>query len=300
MPPITTHTPTTAERAAAALQAGNYAQAQQLAEAAIADDYVNALAQTVLARLGWRVSDWNGVVEHLSIVRTRRRLSNEENAEYYVSMLRSGRLLDAEGVRRTLPNAVMTMPIVAQTIAAMQRPAPQPAPAPAPRPQPAPVPISPPPPAPQPVVRQPQMVSPQPAPPSPLVAIARHQPSEAATVHNVATALVEADRMLREGRIANAREAYLRLTFEPPVSRELSLEIAKGLNRTSAFRASSIQYQKLYPLKHGEETHMLYEAENRYELGDLDTARQILSAALPFLPKSQEVELYRGKIQGRR
>jgi len=313
LPPPAPRQLTAAERAAAAWQAGDYATAQQLAQSAVADDYVNALAQTVLARLGWRANDWNAVVDHYGVVRTRRRLTNEENAEFYVAMLRSGRSADAEGVRRVLPRAVLTMPVVTQTITAMQ-PAPPPPPAPrvvTPQPQPPPPQPRPQPQAPAPQPAAPSVVMPpavqpsqgfaQQAPaPSPLVAIARRQPSEAAAVHNVASALVDADRLLREGRIASAREAYLRLTLEPAVSRDLSLEIAKGLNRTSAWRASSLQYQKLYPLKHGEEMHMLYEAENRYELGDLETARQIFSVALPGLPKSQEVELYRGKIQGRR
>lgn len=142
--------------------------------------------------------------------------------------------------------------------------------------------------------------APQPQPQSPLVAIAKHQPSDTGAEHDVSAALAEADKLLREGRIASAREAYLKLTLQPAVSRELSLEIAKGLNRTSTFRASSLQYQKLYPLKHGEELHMLYEAENRYELGDLKTAKQILDVALPYLPKSAELDLYRAKIEGKR
>jgi len=318
-PVLTTARPTLslADRAAAAYASGDYAEAQQLANAAIGDDYVNAMAQTVLAKLGWRGGDWNGVVDHYSIVRTRRRLTNDENAQLYVAMVRSGKTNDAEGLRRMLPPAVLSTELV-KSVTPPAQVAQQPAPAPQPQPAPQPVPQPVPQPAPQRAAKVVQQPQPKPqvaaggeTPPSqpartpalqpnvsPLVAIAKRQPSEAAAVHDVAAALIEADRLLREGRIASAREAYLRLTLEPAVSRELSLEIAKGLNRTSAWHASSAQYQKLYPLKHGEEMHMLYEAENRYELSDLDGARRILAVASPYLPKSAEVELYRGKIQG--
>jgi len=271
--------PNAAERAVAALRAGDGAAARRLAENAIAGDYTNALAHAVLANLGWTASDWNSVAEHYGIVRTRRRLTNEENAAFYVALVRSGRTADAAGVRRVLPPAVLAMPLVSQMSAATTMPPSMAAQA------------SPPPSAPAP---QPQ---PQPRQVSPLVAIAKQKPSDATATRDLAAELVEADRLLREGKIPAARDAYLRLTLQPAVNRELSLEIAKGLNRTSSFRASSSEYRKLYPLKRGEEMHMLYEAENRYELGELIAAKQILAAALPALPKSREADLYREKIE---
>jgi hypothetical protein len=43
--------------------------------------------------------------------------------------------------------------------------------------------------------------------------------------------------------------------------------------------------------------HMFYEAVNRYELGELNVARTLLKRALPALPASREVLLYRPKIE---
>jgi len=81
------------------------------------------------------------------------------------------------------------------------------------------------------------------------------------------------------------------------LSREIALGVARGLSQTAAFRESSAVYQKLYPLRAGEEQHMFYEAVNRYEMGDYAIARKLLERALPSLPKTRDVELYRNRIE---
>lgn len=314
-----------AQRAAAAARSGDATTARELALRAIAQDFTNALAHAVLGFLAWSGSDWSGVVEHYSIVRTRRRLTNEENAAFYVAMVRSGRMADAVGVKRILPKAVLEMPIVeTATPHAVAAPA---------REQASPATSSP---KPQTVTtvrgaeaRPATQGAPKPgvaaaastagtsstiaapvasAPPqtqtratgtprvSPLVAIARHEPSDAANEQEVAKAIVAADNLLREGKVSEARDIYTHLAAQS-VSRELTLEIARGLNQTSAFRASSAEYQKTYPLRRGEERHMFNEAVNRYEMGDYAMAKRILAAALPALPNSREVELYRARIE---
>ncbi|HEV2719244.1 MAG TPA: hypothetical protein VG323_04430, partial [Thermoanaerobaculia bacterium] len=83
----------------------------------------------------------------------------------------------------------------------------------------------------------------------------------------------------------------------PNLPREVALGAARGLNQTTDFRDSSTEYQKLYPLHAGEELHMFYEAVNRYEMGDYAIARRLLARALPSLPKTRDVELYRGRIE---
>lgn len=236
------------------LQRGDEAGALSLANKALADDYTNALAHTVLAMLGLRHSDWPAVAEHYSVVRTRRRLSSEENSSYVMALARSGRNADAAGVERLLG----IRPFVAKAT----NPAPQtaaPAPAPAP-------------------VLQPS------APP-------------ANSTANPAALLADADRALREGRILAARNAYLALAARSDLTRELALSVARGLNQTTAYRASSGVYQKLYPLHAGEEVHMFYEAVNRYEMGDYAIARKILTRALPALPRTRDVEMYRERIE---
>ena len=232
--------PASGARAMSLLQSGDEAGARTTAEKIVVDDYANALAQTVLAILAGRRGDWAGVVEHYSVVRTRRRLTDDENNTFYLGLVRSGRTADAAGVEKLRG----LQPFVAK--ATSPPPAPTAAPA---------------------------------APPTP------------------AALLAEADRTLHEGRIIAARDAFRRLAATANLPRDVALGVARGLNQTTAYRDSSAAYQKLYPLHNGEEVHMFYEAVNRYEMGDYAIARKLLARALPSLPRTRDVELYRGRIE---
>jgi hypothetical protein len=218
---------------APAPSAGNESAARAMAEQIVADDYTNAVAQTVLAILSGRHSDWAGVVEHYSVVRTRRRLNGEEMNTFIMGLVRIGRSADATGVEKTRG----PQPFVARAT-----PAPTAAPA---------------------------------TPPT----------------------LADADRAYAEGKPLAARETYRRLAAMPNLPREVALGVARGLSQTAAFRESSAVYQKIYPLRAGEEQHMFYEAVNRYEMGDYAIARKLLVRALPALPKTRDVELYRNRIE---
>lgn len=132
---------------------------------------------------------------------------------------------------------------------------------------------------------------------SPLMAAARHQPSESAIATDIPGMLAAAERMLNEGKILAARQSYLRLASYDGLRRNDILEIARGLNHTSAWRESSAEYAKVFPLQRGEEPHMFCEAVNRYEIGDYRTARELLARALPGIPATREVALYRSKIE---
>lgn len=155
-----------------------------------------------------------------------------------------------------------------------------------------PVATPPPPPAPAPP-------PPAPAPVSAIAAAAKHQPSQAPILgSDIAPQLAAAQGLLNEGRILAARQAYLRIADTPSLSRAQLLALAKGLNDTSAWRESSGIYARVSPLVKGEEAHMFAEAVNRYELGDRAAARVFLARALPALPKTREILLYRGKIEG--
>jgi hypothetical protein len=143
------------------------------------------------------------------------------------------------------------------------------------------------------------------APPRPpvqmsvIAAAARHEPSQAPVAGaDIRVRLAAAEGLLNEGRILGARQAYLRLAQTPSLSRAQLLAVAKGLNDTSAWRESSDLYSRLSPFVGGEELHMFAEAVNRYELGDGSAARVFLQRALPALPKTREILLYRGKIGG--
>jgi tetratricopeptide (TPR) repeat protein len=140
---------------------------------------------------------------------------------------------------------------------------------------------------------------PAPAPQSAIAAAAKHQPSAAPILGtDITPQLSAAQGLLNEGRILAARQAYLRLAELPSLSRPQLLAVAKGLNETSAWRESSDLYARISPLAKGEELHMFAEAVNRYELGDRAAARVFLARAMPALPKTREILLYRGKIEG--
>jgi len=132
---------------------------------------------------------------------------------------------------------------------------------------------------------------------SPLVAAAKHQPSEAPIMANIGDMLAAAAQQLNEGKILAARQSYLSLSKLDGLRREAMLEVARGLNHTSAWHESSMQYEKAFPLQRGEEMDMFWEAVNRYELADYHTARELLARALPVIPATREVSLYRSKIE---
>src|SRR5581483_2566546 len=93
---------------------------------------------------------------------------------------------------------------------------------------------------------------------SPLVSAARHQPSLSGAGVEAAAQISDAQRMLNEGKILAARQIYLRLAQTEGLPRNTSLDVAKGLNQTSAWRESSATYQKLMPFRSGEELHQFY------------------------------------------
>jgi hypothetical protein len=153
-----------------------------------------------------------------------------------------------------------------------------------------------------PVKITPPAAAPQPQPVvqmSAIAAAAKHEPSRAPILgSDITPQLAAAQDLLNEGRILAARQAYLRLAQTPSLSRAQLLALASGLNDTSAWRESSDLYARVSPLVKGEEAHMFAEAVNRYELGDRAAARVFLARALPALPKTREILLYRSKIEG--
>jgi len=201
-------------------------------------------------------------------------------------------------------------PVQQKPVAVVKTPPPVVVSTPAPAaPAPKPVVVAPPPPT-------PVVIAPKPAPPvekpvaqapvvqraavveSPLVAAAKRQPSQAMAASDPASQIADAQRLLNEGKILAARQIYVRLALTEGLSRSTLLDVARGLNLTSAWRESSTAYQKAMPFRAGEEMHQFYESVNRYELGDVATARDLLTRALPALPVTRETSLYKAKILG--
>ena len=195
----------------------------------------------------------------------------------------------------------------------VSRPVPPPVVAPEPKYVPPPAPVMPKP-VPQPPAPQPQHVvqtAPAPQPPpqpqrqpqpamnaSPLAAAARRAPSQSPHFADFAALVADAQRLLNEGKMIAARQAFGAIARTPEAPRSALLDAAKGLSQTDAWSDSTALYAKLFPLQKGEEPHYFYEAVNRFELGEIATARDLLHRALPYVGNSREVALYRGRIEG--
>ncbi len=263
--------------------AGDEAGGRRNAELALAIDDSNANAHAALAQIGRSHNAWNDVAEHYAVVRTRRRLTDPEMADYFVALVNTGRTADASGVRRSLPASVLGRTDVRAAIQTIDpKPvAPPPAPMPTPTPVPAPKYVAP---EPAPVQRAPAPVVPAPLPPS---------SGEAQTISDQVAA---ADRMLAAGNIVGARTELRRIAMLPNVTRGDRLALGRTLSQSALYAESSAQYRKAYPLKPGEESHMFYEAVNRYELGDFGLARQLITRALPALPQTPAILSYRDRI----
>jgi len=260
--------------------AGDEAGARRYAALAFASDDTNPNAHAALAQIGRAHSTWSEVAEHYAIVRTRRHLTDDETAAYLIALVKIGRVADAAGVRRTASNAVLARPDVREALQSIEpKPTPQPL---APQPQP----VAPQPVAPAPVPRtQPQPVAPAPVP-----------QEVAPNTAPVADQIAAAERMVATGNIVGARTELRRIALLPNLQRSERQSLARALSQTALYAESSAQYRKTYPLKAGEESHMFYEAVNRYELGDYSLAKQLITRALPALPQTPAILAYRDRI----
>jgi tetratricopeptide (TPR) repeat protein len=264
--------------------AGDEAGARRYAALAFAADDTNANAHAALAQIARAHSAWNDVAEHYAVVRTHRRLTDDEAAAYFLALVNIGRLADAAGVRRTLSASVQARPEVHQAIQQIE-------PKPAPQPQSQPQPIAPAAAAPAPV--------PVPVPAAPVPAPAAVSPAPATETEPIAEQLADVDGMVASGNIVGARTQLRRIAALPNLQRADRQALARALSQTALYAESSAQYRKTYPLKAGEETHMFYEAVNRFELGDYGLARQLITRALPALPQTPAILSYRDRILAR-
>ncbi len=105
-----------------------------------------------------------------------------------------------------------------------------------------------------------------------------------------------AEKMLAQSNVVGARSELRRIAALPNLERPERLSLAKAMSQTALYAESSAQYRKTYPLKSGEEPHMFYEAVNRYQLGDYDLARQLMTRAMPALPQTSAILAYRDRI----
>jgi tetratricopeptide (TPR) repeat protein len=266
--------------------AGDEAGARRYADLAFAADDTNANAHAALGQIGRAHNSWSDVAEHYAVVRTRRRLTDDETAAYLIALIKTGHVADAMGVRRTASNAVLSRPDVRDALQTIE-------------PKAAPQPVVPQSVVPQPVVRQPAAAA-QPAAPAPVPAPIVPAPvpqsiTPRSSDDPIADQIAAAERMV-PGDIVRARTELRRIELLPNLQRPDRQSLARALSQAALYAESSSQYRKTYPLKAGEETHMFYEAVNRFELGDYSLARQLITRAMPALPQTPAILAYRDRI----
>ena len=322
--------------------AGDEPGGARYADLALAADGTNVNAHTALAQIAYAHQAWNDVADHYAVVRTRRRLTDDESAAYFIALTKISRTEDARGVLRGLPPSVLARRDVREAIEVLDpRVAPQPTsqpfvsqprasqpPVPQPRaqqpePQQPPQPRAPqlerqqppsPPrtsqqPAPQPPApRQaeprapaPKQPAPQPAPAQPTAPaqqVAAPAPATSGDMPAISVQINAAEHLLSQGDVVGARRELRRIAALPNLERTEHLAVGRAMSQTALYAESSAQYRKAYPLKAGEEAHMFYEAVNRYQIGDYDLARQLMTRAFPALPQTPAILAYRDRILG--
>ncbi|HEX9460571.1 MAG TPA: hypothetical protein VGA84_15585 [Thermoanaerobaculia bacterium] len=280
--------------------AGDEAGARRYADLAFAADDTNPNAHAALAQIGRAHGAWNEVAEHYAVVRTRRRLTDDESAAYLIALVNMGRVADAAGVRHSLPASVLDRPDVREALQTVDpKPAPQPVtPVPVPKPVQQPAPVQPT--HVQPTHVQPTHVQPAPVQPAPVPANIAPSPVTPSTTEPVTAQISNAERMVGTGNIVGARSELRRIALIPDLQRSERQALARALNQTALYAESSAQYRKTYPLKAGEESHMFYEAVNRYEIGDYALAQQLITRAMPALPQTPAILAYRDRIMAQK
>ncbi|MFZ2492365.1 MAG: hypothetical protein WA208_12865 [Thermoanaerobaculia bacterium] len=211
--------------------------------------------------------------EYLASIPSFRRSAPRE-----VAMVASNSKESALGADAPAPPA-KPAPQQSEVPAPPTKPAPQQSEVPAPPTKPAPQRVS----APAPVYAQPETV----------VAPSRAPIQKPEFGPRIATAL----RLIDGGQRSEARQALLALTSERDLQRNDLLAVAEGLNRVGAWGESSEAYGRARPWADGDEHHVFLEAVNRYEMGERQTARELLDRVLPKLPPSRELAIYRGMIE---
>jgi hypothetical protein len=110
--------------------------------------------------------------------------------------------------------------------------------------------------------------------------------------------IAAAEKLIDAGHLPEGKQQLLEVARLSDLTRPQLLQIAAGLSRAAGWRESSEIYRRAAPFREGEAMHMFRESVNRYELGEREAARELFHRAVPSLPQTQEVMLYRTKIEG--
>lgn len=121
--------------------------------------------------------------------------------------------------------------------------------------------------------------------------------SKALAGADVSSRLAAADRALSASNLDEARRIYRDLLTAPNLDHAIWVRVAEGLYRSRDYPGVLAAFEKVTPLRPGEEAYRYYVAVALYETGQLARARQELAAALPYIELTPDVVQYRGKIE---
>lgn len=112
--------------------------------------------------------------------------------------------------------------------------------------------------------------------------------------------LNEAELLVDQGRITDARAVYRQILRRPTVSRAEALRVGEGLYRTLDFADSVVAFSRLRSLGSGEEVYRFYVAAALYETGEFAAAKLQMQCALPHIKPNDDVLRYWVKIENAR
>ncbi len=212
----------------------------------------------------------------------------------------------------TNPKPVPPAPVKTEPVVTKPQPAPvktEPAPVkpePVPvKPEPAPVKVDPP--AvktePPPVKIDPPVIKTEPAPqknnpPAPRPQTTNPPPTRTRPPANVPASFTAAEQALNTARLVDARAIYRELLDSPSLERSDLLRLAEGFYRARDFANALRAFEKIGPLRRGEEPFRYYIAVALYETAQYQKAKEELAAVLPFIEQTPDVTRYRLKIEG--
>lgn len=106
-----------------------------------------------------------------------------------------------------------------------------------------------------------------------------------------------AEVALEAWRLKDAQAIYRELLDSPSLERSDLLRVAEGFYRSRDFANALRAFERIGPLRAGEDHYRYYIAVALYETGHSRRANDELAAALPFIEETPDVTQYREKIE---
>jgi len=126
------------------------------------------------------------------------------------------------------------------------------------------------------------------------------KPTPAKPAIDIPARLAAGERALVSANLAEARKAYRELLEAGGHDHATWIRVAEGLYRSRDFAGALAAFQHVGTLRSGEEAYHYYVAVAAYETGQYDRAKRALTAALPFIEVTPDVERYRTRIEAAR